>query len=69
MDYIDNDMTWDILGIVMIGIILVTVLSVLTGCTNEPLRQYNSEDNIDVSCYGTYGAALGYCVATREYVK
>lgn len=43
----------------------VAVMLILVGCSSEPIRQFNVDDEQDHSCYGTYGGQIGYCDKRR----
>ena len=62
-------MSKNVLFDILVLLLIFCTLQILLGCTNEPVRQFNSEDMIDRSCYMRKGAELGYCIATRESLK
>lgn len=47
----------------LIAIIFLLGLIILnaTGCSNEPIREYNHEDEQDWNCRHGFGGVLGYC--------
>lgn len=53
-----NDSMWFNAFLVLIAFILVIMI---TSCTNEPLRQFNSDDQQDNSCYNEFKGLHGYC--------
>lgn len=45
--------------------IYIFIILILAGCTFEPIREFNNDEQQDLGCYGKYGGQLGYCDRRR----
>lgn len=48
------------------GIAIMLMIIILAGCTSTPIKEFNSDDQQDGSCYATMGGIRGYCNAIDE---
>lgn len=51
----------------MAGYFTIILMLILVNCSNEPYREFNSDDTQDPECYGNYGGQYGYCDARRDF--